>query len=44
MGSVVDIKASFDGHQKEFTNVTAVGTVSTSDSFIITENKDAMIQ
>lgn len=44
MGSVVDIKATIDGHQKEFTNVTAASTVSTSDSFIITETKDAMIQ
>lgn len=44
MGSVVDIKATIDGHQKEFTNVSAVNSVSTSDSFIITETKDAMIQ
>lgn len=44
MGSVVDIKATIDGHQREFSNVSAVATVSTSDSYIITESKEAMLQ
>jgi len=44
MGSVVDIKTTIEGHPREFANVNAVGSVSTSDSFIITETKDGIIQ
>lgn len=31
MGSVVDIAVTIDGKRKEFTNVSAIGNVSTSD-------------
>ena len=43
MGSVVDITVSINDKKKEFAGVSALSSVSTSDSYIITDNKEAMI-
>lgn len=43
MGSVVDIVAIVDGKRKEFTNVPAMQGISTSENYIITDNREAMV-
>lgn len=42
-GAIVDIVVTIDGQRKEFSGIQANSNVSTSNSYIITDSKEAMI-
>lgn len=42
-GALVDIAVTIDGHRKEFSGIQANSSVSTSNNYIITDSKEAMV-
>lgn len=42
-GAIVDIAVTIDGQRREFSGVQANSSVSTSNNYIITDSRDAMV-